>query len=1114
MGFFDFITDIFKGSGATAAQIVVANQPRTSTGGTYVSNQTQNISSGQIVDQSRITPQQIVQQEPVRMIASWGAGAISMVSGAASPVISRAASVAIPAAAFIAAPIAMPAIVGGTVVKGVQNFVTPQQPQVVQVTPKGGNVTAGADWSRNVVANVNQSLPKESTFYVPWGERRQIEITNAKATIDPTTGELGIYQQPYGHSIMNLVSSGGRAAAQSGMFSQGGSLTPVVASQATGKPITPEYTYVPASVKAADVIASPASYSRLGAELYGGMVQRLDARTVESTGAQLSTYPAYTGNLANLVSPTGVNLTKAEAPGANVPWSIPVSSPTIQYMDKTGITGPAPNAFVMKGAAISGGGMMGSSPAVAAPATPAISETVFRPSELQLMLQPKSEWSLEGLIVRGGEAVASVPLVGDVVKTGGQIIYGKDIFTPALEVTRKGEPVYSEGITTYGEQYQTVKDLGGGSYEITTFTPSTTTQDVMTPVTKTITPVEGLFSQMEKAWIVPKTTGKLPEWKYTGESASLGGAAQAILSGGYTALKEKPGTAVVYAASGALLVLGGEALAGYGAATTAATAGTRIGTIARGAELFVTRVAPPVLGGLFITDIAMTGLKPSTKSGSVFDTEWRINPTTQSLSAMGGRISTELIPMTLGGMGAAYRNQIAAGGIRTLQEIDARLPTIQQRAIPGRQGDVLIRAGPQLFTGEITIEPVKPALSGIKKSARVGEESFRPESIESRLMGSYYKEMATAQPQMQMEVQAAKATTRPYREPMKPLTIKTEAEVKLEKLLSAIPETPMEEVAPAVGRLQQIVKTEPQKVYAPDVMTVDLSKAAISQEAVPLTTSKPVMTVDLPFYYAEKYQASMFKPEPVTYDPFTGMSYDTRALKLPKQETLTQTSLLRSLVASRELALPKQTPMQKTKAITSPKTLVETTPSLETRLMEYYGTKTKTKTASLTKTQTALKTETMQKTRFALKTDTLQKTKTALMTDMLTAQKTDVIVASLTATKLKTKTITDTISDRITKPRTITGIDYITKPATRTTTETGQDWWQRIIPTTIITPGMGGWPFDGAGGGASPFGMKGKFRFRELLSFSIERRKRTQSNRKPAKKRGKSTAGKSRRKKK
>ena len=187
------------------------------------------------------------------------------------------------------------------------------------------------------------SLPGAGTVtaFTPYGDKAQTELDKVKIGYS-APGEVGFYQQPYGHSILNLVSSGGRNALQSGMFTVNEPETPVVYTQESAGTKFSKFANIPEALK---VISNPDYYSRLGAEVYGGYVRPLTGATVESTGAQLSTYEN-PNNLASLVSPGAVNLGKAALPGANIPWSVPSSAPAIATFDA--IRYPAPFTSVGK----------------------------------------------------------------------------------------------------------------------------------------------------------------------------------------------------------------------------------------------------------------------------------------------------------------------------------------------------------------------------------------------------------------------------------------------------------------------------------------------------------------------------------------------------------------------------------------------------------------------------------------------------------------------------------------------------------------------------------------------------------------------------------------------
>lgn len=158
------------------------------------------------------------------------------------------------------------------------------------------------------------------TSYAPIDRVTQVELLNSKVLMGYNTGEIGIYQKPAGHSLYNIVSSGSRGAVQSGMYTIGQAETPFVVKQWDIGSYTGQ--------------VGSKGYSRLGAEAYGGYVAPLDNRLLGT--AQLSTYENIL-NLANYVNPQGPNLSKVEAPGADIPWAIGANSPAIQYVDSKGV---------------------------------------------------------------------------------------------------------------------------------------------------------------------------------------------------------------------------------------------------------------------------------------------------------------------------------------------------------------------------------------------------------------------------------------------------------------------------------------------------------------------------------------------------------------------------------------------------------------------------------------------------------------------------------------------------------------------------------------------------------------------------------------------------------
>lgn len=162
---------------------------------------------------------------------------------------------------------------------------------------------------------------KTATFYVPYGEYTQIELSKAKALMGYDTGEIGIYQQVPGRSSYMLVSGGGRAAVQSGMFT-------------IEKPETP---YVISAFESGTYkLPSGEGLSRLGAEGYAGYVRQMDQRQIPANTAFSQYASSY--NLANYVNPQGPNLGKAAAPGVALPWGVGAESPALSYVDVKGQT--------------------------------------------------------------------------------------------------------------------------------------------------------------------------------------------------------------------------------------------------------------------------------------------------------------------------------------------------------------------------------------------------------------------------------------------------------------------------------------------------------------------------------------------------------------------------------------------------------------------------------------------------------------------------------------------------------------------------------------------------------------------------------------------------------
>jgi hypothetical protein len=323
MGLLDFIFAPFQQAGQQTAQ--------------NVTGQVSSSPAPAPVQASQPASQQQVPQSPFTNPVGWLGGAVNYVGSGVTNISSgiqtfiqpvaqpiTQAIVSIPA--FISAPVTAPVIIGSAFIGGVQSFLNPPVQQQI-TSPIFSSGVAYTPVTINPVTNTPQGM----TIFTAYGNQAQVEVKNINAILyGPTGGSFEATQVPYGHSISNIVASGGTGSLQSGMFTLNPA-TPVVYTQESAGTV---YSAAAVPAAAALVLASPQSYSRLGAEAYGGYVMPLDNRTIQSTGAQLSTY-SNPGNLANLVNPYGVNQLKQN--WEILPWNVPVqSTPSIIAMDTTG----------------------------------------------------------------------------------------------------------------------------------------------------------------------------------------------------------------------------------------------------------------------------------------------------------------------------------------------------------------------------------------------------------------------------------------------------------------------------------------------------------------------------------------------------------------------------------------------------------------------------------------------------------------------------------------------------------------------------------------------------------------------------------------------------------
>ena len=255
-------------------------------------------------------------------------------------------------------------------------------------------------------------------YYVPYGSFTQTEIQRTAGAINPISGELAFYQRNKNIDTgefrqPSLISGGGIAAAQSGMFTANKPQTPFVVSQERAGidgPATAEQTK---------------GMSRLGAEAYGGEVRPLDNRTIQSTGAQLSTYPNNPNNLANYADPQGVNRNKADMGLSKIPWTAPENSPYLQTMGPSGLTGtPAVNRLTGQTLNAERQVMGGETPSMAAPAAAAPAATTTTPG-----------------IVSGSQPFSLIPSVTAAEQAPGT---GAGLFQPKPEAAPN--TVYNQGL--------------------------------------------------------------------------------------------------------------------------------------------------------------------------------------------------------------------------------------------------------------------------------------------------------------------------------------------------------------------------------------------------------------------------------------------------------------------------------------------------------------------------------------------------------------------------------------------------------------------------------------------------------------------------------------------
>jgi hypothetical protein len=523
------------------------------------------------------------------------------------------------------------------------------------------------------------AISQGETFNVPLGNVAKTEIRDAKAVYDPTSGTVGFYQVPKSiyekeggfKRIYGIeTSSGGAGALQSGMFTvgKGKAGTDVVYTQeSAGTKFAEGYN----KERAADILKTPWLYSRSGAEAYGGDVTRLDSRIL-SPSTQMGRYASETGNLANLVSPTGVNQPRSE--WATEPWSIDWNaSPVLQTVNVKGELAPTSGAELksvgigamppetkmaelMPGVALTGGMK------VVGSATPQPQE----PSFVSTMATKETKPT-------GAIFGTELPIISPVLA----------FFQPGTTTTTKtGTPTILPETTIVGKPV--AETIGGVT---TTTTPYTTTGGNVTPITTIISSTPSGWDKLQEnirttlnlpspevgekmvkyatavlpttwALTMPSTISEfIPASKETKQVSSIINP----FAGQYTQFYEQPLLVPIsygVGAAGGTLFKGAETIFGTGksVAVPLLESTGKAGTAAKVISTISTPIieqAPKILGGLYAADVGYR----STKGLTEFAPE-KVSSTAKGL------ILQEAVPM---GAGFALPGKISSGikGIKT-----------------------------------------------------------------------------------------------------------------------------------------------------------------------------------------------------------------------------------------------------------------------------------------------------------------------------------------------------------------------------------------------------------------------------------------------------------------
>jgi hypothetical protein len=470
------------------------------------------------------------------------------------------------------------------------------------------------------------------TTYVPYGSYKQTELLNTKLAVDPLTGELAIYQKPYGHSQYELIGGGGRAALQSGMFSISSALTPAVYTQESAGTKFASSANVSA---ATSLLADTGTYSRLGAEVYGGFVSKLTGATIESTGAKLSTY-ADARNLANLSVPTGVNLTKTEAPGAAIPWTISTESPAISVMGPTGLLGgiTTPSSTAKGGSQVLASSYDVTYKNLPAPFRSSVGSTeIVKPTgEIFGVKIPLASDVLAffepGKAVTARTSVSNIPEVTTLKGTTTEIIPGGTLTTQLFETT---------GGKT--ETKTTTEVATPSAFEILSKSVAeATTMKILPDLSRTTK--ESMASGVEVASAFIPGMQALTLNPIAGKQASefIGG----MVVGEYTGLRERPLETIGSYAIGAGLGVAFKGLEVVGSKAAASAVG-EYPQLTKALTILNATILPSAIASLYAVDV----------SSRVTEGFTTFAPSTTGVK-FGTILATETIPMIAGGY-AGYK---------------------------------------------------------------------------------------------------------------------------------------------------------------------------------------------------------------------------------------------------------------------------------------------------------------------------------------------------------------------------------------------------------------------------------------------------------------------------